>query len=192
MTEPIYEFLRFLQTYSEAVDLGKEYEEKLQFFEEHLIEGHIDVNKQGIFSYHSKSDGNRIPMYLASSMINEIAPLALALTSNKGYERLIIDEVEASLHPEKQMELARFFDRLNNSGMGLIISTHSDTFASKLNNLYLLSEKVRHGDKEIAKQVGLEEEDLVNPDNLFVFEFISQPNGKSIVKEINGNEETGY
>ena len=38
----------------------------------------------------------------------------------------------------------------------------------------------------------MEEEDLVNPDNLFVFEFISQPNGKSIVKEINGNEETGY
>lgn len=192
LTEPIYEFLRFLQTYAEDSDSRQQYAEELQFFEEHLIEGHIRMDGQGILSYHSKSAINGVPMYLASSMINEIAPLALVLTSNISYDRLIIDEVEASLHPEKQMELVRFFNRLSNKGMKLIVSTHSDTFASKLNNLYLLSERVRDGNEEMAKRIGLEEEDLLRPENLFVYEFISQPNGKSIVKEMQGHRGTGY
>jgi predicted ATPase len=74
---------------------------------------------------------------LVSSMINEVAPLALAISSTRRYNCLIIDEVEASLHPQKQLELVRFLNRLNNKNMSLIVSTHSDTFVSKANNLYL-------------------------------------------------------
>ena len=80
-------------------------------------------------------------MYLASSMINEIAPLYLAITSSRDrFRRLIIDEIESSLHPEKQMELVRFLNRLYNLKFEFIISTHSDTFVSKLNNLCLMAE----------------------------------------------------
>lgn len=190
LTKPIYEFLRFLQTYSENAN-AKQYEEELQFFNEHLIEGHIHVSEQGSLSYHSGAAGNGVPMYLASSMVNEIVPIALAINS-MDYERLIIDEVEASLHPEKQIELVRFFNRLSNKGMKLIISTHSDTFVSKLNNLYILSEKVSHTEEETLEKVGLEKEDLIDTEKLFVYEFISQPNGKSIVKEIKGDKEAGY
>ena len=95
------------------------------------------MTEQGTFSYRSSENATDIPMYLASSMINEIAPLVLALTRMRPTQRLVIDEVESSLHPEKQSELVRFLNRLNNKGIQMIISTHSDTIASKINNLYL-------------------------------------------------------
>lgn len=192
LTKPIYEFLRFLQTYSEQEEERKRYSEELTFFEEHLIEGHINVDKQGVFSYSVKDENDRVPMYLASSMINEVAPLVLAITSQNRYERLIIDEVEASLHPQKQLELVRFLNRLNNKGMQLIVSTHSDTFVSKLNNLYVLSEMVKTNGYDILEQFSLEKEDLVSPEKLFVYEFVNQPNGKSIVKEIKADKKMGY
>lgn len=193
LTKPVYEFLRFLQTYSEYENLRKELKDELHFFEDKLIEGHISVDKQQSFLYCSKEDGNMIPMYLASSMINEMAPMAMAVLSENFYNRVIIDEAEASLHPEKQMELVRFLNRMNNKGMKLIISTHSDTFVSKMNNLYILSQYVnRTADTSVLKQFGLETDDLIRPEMMHVYEFVIQPNGKSIVKEIEGNEKTGY
>lgn len=165
----------------------------MEFFEENLIEGHIGANQQGILSYCSKDDANKVPMYLVSSMINEIAPMMMAISSDMYCEKLVIDEVEASLHPEKQTELVRFLNRLSNKGIRLIISTHSDTFVSKMNNLYLLSAYAKENrNVNIEKKFGLDMADLVNPENLFVYEFVIQPNGKSIVKEIRGDQETGY
>lgn len=192
LTKPVYEFLRFLQTYSENTDLHKQFSEELAFFEEHLIEGHISVNRQEGFFYNSKDGNDKVPMYLASSMINKVVSLVLAITSQNVYNRIIIDEVEASLHPQKQLELVRFLNRLNNKGMKLILSTHSDTFVSKLNNLYVLSEIVKTKGTSILKHFDLEKEDLIATENLFVYEVVNQPNGKSIVNEIKGNPKTGY
>lgn len=194
LTQPVYDFLRFLQTYSEDEKKYETYKNELSFFEDKIIEGHINTNKYGNFSYNPKNDYNNIiPMYLASAMVNEVTPLVLALTSETRYERLIIDEVEASLHPEKQLELVRFLNRLNNAGINIILSTHSDTFVSKLNNLYVLSEYIKeNSNNEIEKYFHLEKEDLIKSENLFVYEFIFQPNGKSIVKEIIPDSRTGF
>lgn len=192
LTKPMYEFLRFLQTYSEGEERCKEYEDELKFFEKYLIEGHIRLNEQDGFSYSSLQEENSVPMYLASSMIKEIAPIALAVRSQNRYNRLLIDEVEASLHPQKQLELVRFLNRLNNKGIQLILSTHSDTFAAKLSNLYVLSEKVRVKGEEVLEGFDLTLDDLINPANLYVYEFVIQKNGRSIVKLIRGDEKTGF
>ena len=193
LTQPSYQFLRFLQTYSEDEDRMKEYKTEIDFFEEKLIEGHINTNNHNGFSYDSNTDHVSVPMYMASSMINEIAPFVLALTSKEVYDGFIIDEIEASLHPKKQLELVRFLNRLNNKGIKLILSTHSDTFASKVNNLYILSNYVKeHKKDDMIQKLGLEKEDLVSPEQLFVYEFINLPNGKSVVKEIAGDSQTGF
>lgn len=193
LTQPIYQYLRFLQTYSEWIVGVQDYEEEIEFFEKKLIEGHITANKQNGFSYDSKTDHVSVPMYMASSMVNEIAPFVLALSSAGMYNGFIIDEIEASLHPQKQLELVRFLNRLSNRGLKLILSTHSDTFVSKVNNLYLLSNYVKQNkEKDVLEKMGLEKEDLMSPDKLFVYEFVSQPNGKSIVKEIPGDSKTGF
>ena len=195
-TLPVYNFLRFLQTYKEEDSGKKQFEKEIRFFEEKLISGHINVTEQGTFSYRSSENKTDIPMYLASSMINEITPLVLALTRMRPTQRLVIDEVESSLHPEKQSELVRFLNRLNNKGIQMIISSHSDTIASKINNLYLLSQYAKsHGQKEeqeMLKKFDLEKEDLIEPDNLFVYEILNQPNGKSVVREVKGDRENGF
>lgn len=193
LTQPTYQYLRFLQTYSQRRGGVQDYEEEIEFFEEKLIEGHITANKQNGFSFDSKTDHVSVPMYMASSMINEIAPFVLALSSATMYNGFIIDEIEASLHPQKQLELVRFLNRLSNRGIKLILSTHSDTFASKVNNLYILSNYFKQNKgKGILEKMGLEKEDLMSPDKLFVYEFVNQPNGKSIVKEIPGDSKAGF
>lgn len=193
LTQPMYEFLRFLQTYSEDEEERERYKQELDFFEDKIIEGHVNVSKQGKFSYYAKGDSQLVPMYLASAMVNEVAPLVLALTSERRYEMLIIDEVEASLHPQKQLELVRFLNRINNKGIRLILSTHSDAFVSKLNNLFLLSEQFKNSkDDEIKRRFHIEEEDLTSTDKIFVYEFVFHENGKSIVKEIIPDPKMGY
>ena len=193
LTQPVYGFLRFLQTYFEKEEYIEEYKKELDFFEDRIIEGHISVKKQGDFSYQAKDGSSTVPMYLASAMVNEVTPLVLALTSEKRYGRLIIDEVEASLHPQKQLEMARFLNRIHNKGMKLVLSTHSDTFVSKLNNLYVLSEQWNKQKKEEAeKRFHVEPEDLISAETLFVYEFVFQDDGRSIVKEIVPDPKMGF
>ncbi len=192
-TQPVYQFLRFLQLYSEREERKNYYKNEIDFFEKKLIEGHISTNNSHGFLYDSEADHISVPMYMASSMINEIAPFVLALADSKGYNRLIIDEIEASLHPKKQLELVRFLNRLSNKGIKLILSTHSDTFASKVNNLFILSTYImQNKEYGIVKKLGLEKEDLMDPDKLYVYEFVNQSNGHSIVKEIAGDGSTGF
>ena len=76
--------------------------------------------------------------------------------------------------------------------MSLIVSTHIYTFVSKLNNLYILSHQVKKNGEDFLEQFNLEKQDLIEPERLFVYEFVNQPNGKSIVKEMKGNSKTGY
>lgn len=188
ITRPTYEFLRFLQMYNDE-NKSEYYLDELKFFDRNIIEGHILVNKQGRFAYKQDNDDNSIPMYLASSMINEVAPIALAL-NNSAYDQLIIDEVEASLHPQRQQELVRLLVRLSNKDMSLIVSTHSDTFVSKINNLYVLSNK--ENANKYLEQLGFDKKDLMNTDNIYVYSFESNKNGKCSVKEIKPDKDYGY
>lgn len=198
LTKPVYKFLRFLQTVTppdlNSSKLVEYLKNDLHFYENNIIEGHISINEQGNMVYSVKDNKINVPMYLASSMINEIAPLYLAITSSRDrFRRLIIDEIESSLHPEKQMELVRFLNRLYNLKFEFIISTHSDTFVSKLNNLCLMAEYTkRTGDKAALKKLNLEESDLVCADNLCVYEFVNKENGKSMVREVPFNDKLGY
>ena len=198
LTKPVYKFLRFLQTVTppdlNSSKLVEYLKNDLHFYENNIIEGHISINEQGNMVYSVKDNKINVPMYLASSMINEIAPLYLSITSSRDrFRRLIIDEIESSLHPEKQMELVRFLNRLYNLKFEFIISTHSDTFVSKLNNLCLMAEYTkRNGDKAALKKLHLEESDLVCADNLCVYEFVNKENGKSMVREVPFNDKLGY
>lgn len=192
LTTPVYRFLRFLQTYTEDERIKKKFEKELEFYDNNIIEGHINAKTQQGLAYNANS-GEAVPMYLASAMVNEVAPIYLATTSTSFYDRFIIDEIEASLHPEKQMELVRFLNRLYNKGKSFVISTHSDTFVSRINNLSILAEYVgKTKDTEAVSKFGIEMEDMVSQKDLFVYEFIKKNNGKSEVKERKFNEKLGY
>lgn len=193
LTLPVYEFLRFLQTFSEYGNFTRRLEKELLFFERHVIEGHIDYGQHGNLTYSPRNEKENIPLFLASSMVNEVTPIELALISENCYRQLIIDEIEASLHPEKQTELVRFLNRIRKRGMSFILSTHSDTFVSRLNNLYVISANYPERiSPDMLDRLGLEEADLIDVNDLYVYEFVRQSHGKSVVKQIKGDPEKGF
>ena len=197
MTEPVSDFLSFLMTYSYSGRVAKKNEKLIRFISDHLIDGRIKETGETTI-YTPRSTEKEIPLFVASSMVNEIAPILKALTNSKETGFIFYDEVETSLHPLKQIEMAKLLNRLNNSGIRLIISTHSDTMATRLNNLMLLShggldfEKVQ---RFLKKQgIIVEKDDLLVSNRMHVYQFVNVSDKESIVQELEFHKApmTGY
>jgi hypothetical protein len=123
---------------------------------------------------------------LSSSMVNELAPLVKVLSGSVDYDYLLYDEIETCLHPSKQGEMARLLNRLYNAGMRLIVSTHSDTMAAQMNNLFLLS-FLKAPQEELDKKLEalkLTKEDLLRSFDVSVYQFTNDENGISHVEEL--------
>lgn len=187
---PIRDFLKFLQLYSydEQMDCSKK--DLLEFGQNYLLKGRI-VQKGDETFFDEGQDGMMIPLYVASSMIHELAPFMKAFSSTQQIGWLYCDEVENSLHPLLQGEMARWLIQMVNAGMCVLISSHSDTMASRLNNLFMLNylgrEKVNYA---MLKELGLTEADLLGKDiKVSVYEFRTVQNGKTVAEEL---EFIGY
>ncbi|MDE7311694.1 MAG: ATP-binding protein [Eubacterium sp.] len=192
ITQPVYDFLRFMQTFSlnRNTSFNSDF---VRFIEEHLIEGRILIDQRNQPVYQAQGAKQELPLYLSSSMINELMPVLYVLQSVEQPKYLIWDEIETSLHPQKQMELARLLSRMSNAGFLMAVSTHSDTMAAKINNLCLLSfSQLLNGKRaEILKQTGLSEADLFQ-EKIHVYQFEHDNAGRSFVRELEYDEVTGY
>ena len=75
----------------------------------------------------------------------------------------------------------------------MIVSTHSDTMATKINNLCMLSysKNLKEKQAEILEKVGLEPEDLLQK-RIHIYQFTNDESGKSHATELLYNEFTGY
>lgn len=188
LTMPVYDFLQFLLRYNQRSKMTSENRDLIEFIEQHLIDGQIKYLGDEIY-YHPDAlteDKEDIPLYLASSLVNEATPIIKALSGIRNYKYIFYDEVETCLHPLKQGEMARLIMRLVNSRRRVIVSTHSDTMAGKLNNLLLLSfsqdsEETR---KKKLTELGLKKEDLLSDANVHVYQFVNQADGSSLVEEL--------
>lgn len=197
ITKPVLDFLSFLLKYSYTERVAKNNEELLNFIFSNLIDGTI-TEKGDATIYLPKDQEKEIPIFVASSMVNEVVPVIKALTDSDRVDYIFYDEVETSMHPLKQIEMVKLLNRLNNKGIKLLVSTHSDTMVTKINNLLLLS----YGDfdfeytKNILKKNGIsiEKEDLLYSKNIHVYQFMNETQGKSSVKELEFRKVpcTGY
>ena len=91
-----------------------------------------------------------IPFHLASSSACEMSNLYFYLGYFMDNERshfLIIDEPESHLDTANQIQFARLLARLVNSGVKVLITTHSDYIIREINNLIMLSSPLQDGDK---------------------------------------------
>lgn len=90
--------------------------------------------------------GVSMPLTAAASSIKEMAPFTLLLNkfSAKGLS-VLFEEPEAHLHPERQVKVADLIACAINQGCHMQITTHSDYFIKRINNLmklHQLKEKV--------------------------------------------------
>ena len=109
-----------------------------------------------------------IPLHLASSSAWELSQLYFFLgyylnVSNSNL--LIIDEPESHLDTSNQIRLARLLALLINTGVKVLVTTHSDYLAKEINNLIMLSSNFKNKEEEI-KNLGYKETDALTPDQV--------------------------
>lgn len=182
---PIKEFLHFLQLYDEDKQLCESRKGLLEFGEEHLLQGKIVQKGEETF-YVDRQGERAVLLHIASSMIHELTPFIKALGAMQRIDWLYCDEVENSLHPLLQREMARWLIRMVNAGLHVVISSHSDTMASRLNNLFMLTKLVRdRGNYGVLSELNLMEADLLQTDvTASVYEFREGRHGKTEVEKL--------
>jgi ABC-type multidrug transport system ATPase subunit len=108
----------------------------------------LGISRELVFA---ASPDVELEMNMVSSMVKELAPLALYLSySAQAGEWLIIDEPELNLHPEAQVKLTELLTTLVNADLSLLFTTHSPYIVDHLVNLM---EAYKHEDKELIKEM---------------------------------------
>jgi len=154
----------------------------IDFIETSVLRGKVDLDESGGLPtseivYLPEIDGavaGKFTLEHTSSMVSELAPLVLFLKYlvNPG-DLLVLEEPESHLHPAAQRELARGIVRLVNAGVKVLVTTHSDTFVSQLNNLLRIS----YASKRWLREQGFAPEECLNPDDLSVYMFALRDGG---------------
>ena len=125
------------------VDLASEVESKLR------TEIRVSKSASGIDQIVAITPEGQFQLNQSSSMISELSALLLALKYRVqvgGF--LTIDEPEAHLHPEMQIEIANLLVGLASAGLVINLTTHSDYFLEQVNNAIRGTELMTHTSEE--------------------------------------------
>ena len=169
----------------------KNYDNLAQRLEQTLLRGAVRVEQSPInypsFVFQPNGWKRDLPLMNASSMVSELAPVVLYLRHVvQPGDLLIIEEPEAHLHPAMQVEFIRQLAAAVQSGVRILITTHSEWVLEELANLVRLSELPEE------RRGGIDDEDIVlSPDQVgaWFFEPSSEGNG-SVVREISLDTES--
>ena len=102
-----------------------------------ILEG--EVNKEETTYIYTTNDAS-MPVSAAAASIREIAPLQiLAKKQDVGRCAILVEEPEAHLHPLKQRMMADIIGALSHNGAIMQITTHSDYFLRRLNELIMFA-----------------------------------------------------
>jgi predicted ATPase len=140
--------------------------------------------------YHPKKERNRdrvvVPVYIASSSVKSLFLIDLyinCLAVKQGL--LIIDEPELNLHPDNQRKMAGLLARLVNSGVKVMLTTHSDYLIRELNNRIMLSNDF-NGKQLLMKKARMLEQDILQPKQVKAFSFRSRHSITEVVVDKHG------
>jgi len=155
--EDYYNFLLSLTNNQKPNDLFKGLAEELL----NILEGNFSGDNTG-FYYIPKNANIKLSLSNSSSMVKSLFGLYYYLLyyAKKG-DIVLIDEPGMNLHPDNQRRLAQFFAKMINSGLKVIISTHSDFIVREINNLMLLSQDFK-GKEEIIKEHNYSEDMILD------------------------------
>lgn len=118
-------------------------------------------NPSGLDRFVATTPEGRFEFNQTSSMISEISAFVLALRHRlKARDYLTIDEPEAHLHPEMQIEIAKCLVDLASRGLVITFTTHSNYFVGQINNGIRSSELVADGKEEHQTDPQIEHENV--------------------------------
>lgn len=161
----------------------------LDFIEKNMLFGKIMINEETKNIYY-KPDNTELEfqMYLSSAVVTELTPLYLFLKYGFIKRKLLMEEPEISLHPKLQQQLTRLFIKLINTGVNVMITTHSDTIIQHINNMIKLNNNKEDIKKELMKKYNYNEDDLISEDKVRMYQFDIKEDGFTEITEIKGSK----
>lgn len=157
-----YRYRRQLSLFDE--DRPSDAPESLVLLRE-LMEGKIRAgsDEDMVPTLNYEQSGRRLPIRRASSMVADLAPLAMWVDRLiRPGDLLIIDEPESHLHPEAIRLVARVLVRLVNEGIRVVCATHSSVLLHELSNC-ILRERAKNTE-QASDHVYLEADKLAHTD----------------------------
>ena len=132
---------------------------------------------------------HEIPVQRASSMVADLAPLAMWVEHLLlDGDVLIIDEPESHLHPSSIRLVARVLVRLVNEGVNVVCATHSPVLLHELSNCILRAQLYTDGYLDNGYSVN----DCLSLDSVAVHRFVrSRSDNSVIVKPVDIDPEWG-
>lgn len=159
----------------------------VDFLERQVLQGKIVIEQEEKLTYpniyyepfRSQPAMGKFPLSRTSSMVSELAPVILFLKYLVDpKDLLILEEPESHLHPAIQRQMARGIARLVNSGVKVLITTHSDYFVAQLNNLMRLS----LASPAKRRKEGYSAEDCLDVEKVACYQFVldAEKEGSSV------------
>lgn len=132
------------------------------FFKEQIkrLTGGDLISEKGI-QYLVLETGYKLPLTAAASSIRELSPLLFYMKNWGDFKLSIcIEEPEAHLHPEMQVAVADLLATCINKKMFVQLTTHSDYFLQRINQLLKLGD-IRELDKSTFTKISEEKKQNV-------------------------------
>lgn len=157
ISEPVSDYFIYLSNIATS-SVNKEFTDVIKNLEDTILQGKILFNNESkkiVFA--PDAIDAELDLSFTSSMVSEIAPIVAflkyviksSIARETGYSYLhrnerrkainiiFIEEPEAHLHPEVQIQLMKVFTDLANLGVKVIMTSHSNYMFNKLSNLIL-------------------------------------------------------
>lgn len=131
-----YSELLFMQDYLAFKENKKVFNFDTDDQFEELFEGQLEFDEDGeVAAIKQKSTTIKRPLF--STRLNRMIPYLILSSPFQNFKSIIIEEPEAHLSLKSMKEIISFFEYLIEKGYSLVITTHSDVFFSRLNNLFI-------------------------------------------------------
>lgn len=189
-SRPLMDFLE-MRDKTEVASIFKERGELFRLateIEKDLLGGEVMLEKRkeaGATIKFKLNENTKLNLITSSSMVQQLSAIILYLKylAEPG-DLLIIDEPESNLHPEAQFKFVEIIAKMVNSGLWVIISTHTPYIVDHINNLLVahrIKEKLEQ--KQIKKELPVPQECMLNPKFVSAYLFREDGTVESIIKD---------